>query len=238
MIRRRIRTVKNSRVLKEYISGLIPFLTSVYILVDRVSSPGPFVKCVIIKSSRDIVNASINPEAIPENISGKITLKKAYTGEAPKSSAASYVLLLNCFSFGITDKITYGILKEMWARRTVPKPNDTPATRNKSINEIPVTISALSIGILVTPIKKVRELFFIPEIPSAAKVPITVAISDDRRAITIVFVRAFMIPSFLKREEYHLRVNPPQRARDFEELNDNTIKVAIGAYNSININIT
>ena len=54
-----------------YISGLIPFLTSLYIFVDSVSIPGPFVKWVITKSSSDIVNASRNPEKIPGMISGR-----------------------------------------------------------------------------------------------------------------------------------------------------------------------
>ena len=64
----------------------------------------------MIKSSRDIVKASINPDKTPGNISGNTTLKKAYTGVAPRSSAASYVDTFVCLSFGITDNITYGIL--------------------------------------------------------------------------------------------------------------------------------
>ena len=48
-----------------------------------MSTPGPFVKCVMIKSSKDMVNASKKPEDTPGRISGNTTLKKAYNGEAP-----------------------------------------------------------------------------------------------------------------------------------------------------------
>ena len=60
-----------------YISGLMPFRTSLYILVDRVSTPGPLVKCVMIKSSSDMVKANRNPDDTPGRISGNTTLKKA-----------------------------------------------------------------------------------------------------------------------------------------------------------------
>ena len=52
-------------------------LTSLYIFVDSVSIPGPFVKWVITKSSSDIVNASRNPEKIPGMISGRTTFLNA-----------------------------------------------------------------------------------------------------------------------------------------------------------------
>ena len=48
-----------------------------YILVDRVSTPGPLVKCVMIKSSSDMVKANRNPDDTPGRISGNTTLKKA-----------------------------------------------------------------------------------------------------------------------------------------------------------------
>lgn len=73
----RMRTVRNMIVDSAYISGLIPFLTSLYIFVDSVSIPGPFVKWVITKSSSDIVNASRNPEKIPGMISGRTTFLNA-----------------------------------------------------------------------------------------------------------------------------------------------------------------
>ena len=89
----------------------MPLLTSEYTRVDIVFIPAPFVKCVIIKSSSDIVKASKNPDITPGNISGNTTLKNAISGVAPRSRAASYVTLSVCLSFGITESNTYGILK-------------------------------------------------------------------------------------------------------------------------------
>ena len=54
---------------------------------------------------------------------------------------------------------------------------------NRSIREIPVTISALSMGIFVTPRKNVRIFDFIACIPIAAAVPNTVAIRADKRKV-------------------------------------------------------
>ena len=57
--------------------------------VDSVFIPAPLVKCVITKSSTDIVKESRKPETIPGIISGSTTLKNAYIGVAPRSRAAS-----------------------------------------------------------------------------------------------------------------------------------------------------
>ena len=84
----RTSTVTKMMVDNAYISGLMPFFTSVQILVDSVSTPGPLVKWVMIKSSSDMVNAIRKPERIPGRISGNTTLKKAQVWEAPRSRAA------------------------------------------------------------------------------------------------------------------------------------------------------
>ena len=68
--------------------------------------PAPLVKWVMMKSSKDMVNASRKPESTPGMISGNTTLKNAYMGEAPKSRAASYVYLSVIFSFGMTLNMT------------------------------------------------------------------------------------------------------------------------------------
>ena len=68
---RRVKLCKGPQVLSLI---HISFFTSVYILVDRVSTPAPLVKCVIIKSSRDMVKAIRNPDKIPGMISGRTTL--------------------------------------------------------------------------------------------------------------------------------------------------------------------
>ena len=78
----------------------------------------------------------------------------------------------------------------------VRKPNFIPNVIKRSISEIPVTISALSMGIFVTPIMTARVLRFIACMEIQAIVPIKVAISEDRRAIRSVLLRAARITSF------------------------------------------
>ena len=204
--------------------------------MDIVFIPAPFVKCVIIKSSSDIVKASKNPDITPGNISGNTTLKNAVSGVAPRSRAASYVTLSVCLSFGITESNTYGILKVIWLIRIVLNPRLMPNAINPSIKEIPVTISALSIGILLTAITTVLGTFLILLIPIAATVPISVAISADKNAITSVFLKADIIVALLKSSEYQSSVNPPHLFLDFEVLKLKITKVAIGAYKNINMN--
>ena len=52
------------------------------------------------------VNAIKSPLITPGIISGTVIFQVAYAGVAPKSSAASYVLLFTCLSFGITERMT------------------------------------------------------------------------------------------------------------------------------------
>jgi hypothetical protein len=87
---------------------------------------------------------------------------------------------------------------------------------NKSINDIPVTMSAFSMGILVMAIIIVRGVFFMLFIAIAAAVPINVAISADANAIISVVYKAFMILSFLKSSLYQWRVKPPHLDLDFD----------------------
>ena len=75
------------------ISGLMPRFAIVYISMESVETPPPVVKKEITKSSMDIVKARIAPVTIPGEISGMITLKKARSGVAPRSIAASYAFL-------------------------------------------------------------------------------------------------------------------------------------------------
>ena len=91
-------------------------------------------------------------------ISGRMTLKNACLGSQPRSSAASYSLMSNCLSLGVTLKMTYGTLNAMWAMSSVGRPmmlsgrkSSPPAKRwyatKSSISEMPVMISGLTTGI-------------------------------------------------------------------------------------------
>jgi len=122
------------------------------------------------------------------------------------------------------------MLKVICDISTLVKPKVNLSATNKSISEIPVTISALSIGILVIAIIMVRGVFFILLIAIAAAVPIMVAISADKTAIINVVYKAFIILSFLNSSLYQRRVKPPHLALDFELLKDNKINIIIGAY--------
>ena len=75
---------------------------------------------------------------------------------------------------------------EICAIRTVVKPRVIRQAINSSIKAIPVTISALSIGILVTTIEEVRMNVRIRVIPMAANVPITVEITAAISAMIMV----------------------------------------------------
>ena len=63
------------------------------------------------------------------------------------------------------------------------KPREKRQATKSSIREIPVTISAFNIGMLVSPIRLVRSLRFNACIPIAAAVPKIVAIKADKRAM-------------------------------------------------------
>ena len=114
----------------------------------------------------------------------------------------------------------------------VENPSENRNAMKSSIREMPVTISAFSMGMLVTPIMVVRNFRCMDWIPIAAAVPMTVAIRADRRAMIRVVYRAFIICSFLNSSTYHWMVNPPHLERVLDLLKDSTIKVTMGAYRS------
>jgi hypothetical protein len=117
----------------------------------------------------------------------------------------------------------------------VVKPNVILRLKKSSISDMPVTISALSMGILDIPMRRARFLFFIPCIAIHAIVPITVATNADMKAISNVFKSACIITLSEKRLEYHFNVKPPHFALVLLALNDRTIRVTIGAYKKIKI---
>ena len=117
----------------------------------------------------------------------------------------------------------------------MPKPNFMPILKNRSMSEIPVTMSALSIGMLVTPIITEREVDFIFLNPTQVHIPITVAMAEDKSAMESVVDKASIISRLEKSEMYHLNEKPPHLALVLLELKLNTISVNIGAYKKIKI---
>ncbi len=96
------------------------------------------------------------------------------------------MLLSVCFNLGMTLKMTYGMLKVICEIKMVLKPREIPKAINASIREIPVTISAFSMGMLVTPMRRERGTRFMPLMAMAAAVPIMTAIREDKNAISSV----------------------------------------------------
>ena len=123
----------------------------------------------------------------------------------------------------------------MWAIRMVWKPREMPKAINANIKEIPVTISAFSIGILVMPMMMVRGSGFMLLMAMDAAVPMMVAISADTKAMTRVLTSASMMVALSNICVYQRRVNPPHWVLDLELLKDRTIIVTIGAYKKIRI---
>ena len=100
----------------------------------------------MMKSSNDIVKAIKAPEMIPGLICGTMTFVNACQGVAPKSMAASAKLSSKLLSFGIIDKMTYGIQKAMCAKSSVMNPRSILKVIKSSINPMAVTISGFIIG--------------------------------------------------------------------------------------------
>ncbi len=75
----------------------------------------------------------------------------------------------------------------------VPIPKRNPKLIKSSIREIPVTMSAFSMGIFVIPITTVRERLFIFTMAMQAMVPITVAVTEAISAISSVLKSACRI---------------------------------------------
>ncbi len=78
----------------------------------------------------------------------------------------------------------------------VPSPNLSPKLINKSIREIPVTISAFNMGILVTPMMIARDLFFRLIMAIQATVPMIVDATEAIRAISRVLKSACKMSLF------------------------------------------
>ena len=118
----------------------------------------------------------------------------------------------------------------IWDSRIVPNPNRTPRLINSSISEIPVTISAFSMGILVIPIMMARFLFFYHSLAIQAIVPITVAMADDKKSDEQRVVKSFQNDAVLEK----LGVPFQREASPFGPgyglaLKDRTINVTMGS---------
>ena len=96
--------------------------------------------------------------------------------------------------------------------------------------EIPVTISAFSSGILLSPIKSERFFSLIAFKPMQARTPTTVAATEAQSAIVSVLPSASMISWLRNISAYHFVEKPCHAFMLFPSLNERTISVPIGRY--------
>ncbi len=83
-----------------------------------------------------------------------------------------------------------------------------------------MTISGLTMGILLTASMVCLSFRFIPKIPTAARVPITVATAAASTATISVILKESMMSEFWNREAYHLAVKPCHTTRLLESLKE------------------
>ena len=98
--------------------------------------------------------------------------------------------------------------------RLVVLPNREPTKTNMSISEMPVMISGLIMGMFVTVFiaarsQRLRSLLM----PTAAAVPMTVAMSEALTARISVLRTAFSVSPSRNSSRYHLREKPENTER-------------------------
>ena len=124
----------------------------------------------------------------------------------------------------------------MWAMsmvqkfRLVPRPMSRPAKTKRSIREMPVMMSGLTMGMLVTVFmaeSMVRLLSLL--MPTAAAVPRMVERMEADRARMRVFFRAPRVLVSWRSSWYQWRENPENTDRLLPLLKEKTSRMAMGA---------
>src|ERR1043166_883708 len=111
--------------------------------IGSVVVPAAEVKLAITRSSSESVNASIQPEAIAGEISGKVTVRKVLAGGQPRSIAASSRLVSNDSKRACTTTVTKHMVSVVCAADTVQNPRSTSAATNSSSSASPVITSGI-----------------------------------------------------------------------------------------------
>ena len=105
-----------------------------------------------------------------------------------------------------------------------------PTNTNISIMEMPVMMSGFVMGMLVTVSRAARTaLLRSLSTPTAAAVPMTVAITEADTATTRVFWTDFRVSLSRKSSAYHLRLKPEKTDRLLASLKENTSRMTMGA---------
>jgi hypothetical protein len=130
------------------ISGDNPNFNIEKILIGKVVLSEPDTKKFIITSSKDNANASIAPESIPGNVSGKIIVVNTLNLLAPRSIAASSIELSNPENLALTTISTNGMQKVACDKTKVVMPKGTLSCAKYIKSDIPIIISGITITIL------------------------------------------------------------------------------------------
>ena len=104
-----------------------------------------------------------------------------------------------------------------------------PKAPKQIMSDRPVTISALSMGMLLAVRQAVRALRDIALMPTHAMTPMTVETTEAIRAIDSELPSALMMRSLWNISAYHSSVNPPHTARERDALKLSTMSVRMGA---------
>ncbi len=78
-------------VASAFISGDIPNRRLEKTIIGSVVAPGPATKLAITTSSRDRANDKSHPRTMLGKIIGSVITKNTFSGDAPRSSAASSI---------------------------------------------------------------------------------------------------------------------------------------------------
>ncbi len=101
---------------------------------------------------------------------------------------------------------------------------------NISISEMPVMISGLVMGMLVTVLMAARAyLLRSLSMPTAAAVPMAVAITEEEQARIRVFFRDSRVSPSRNSSRYHFSEKPENTDRLLVSLKENRSRMAMGA---------
>src|SRR5258707_12344515 len=119
--------------------------------IGSVVAPGPVVKLATTRSSSDKVKASIQPEASAGAMSGKVTVKKVFTGGQPRFMAASSSVISKVSSRDCTTTVTKQVINVVCAIVIVQKPRSMSTATNKSNSASPVMTSGRTSAAQIIP---------------------------------------------------------------------------------------
>ena len=114
--------------------------------------------------------------------------------------------------------------------RLLDSPSRDPTKTNISMREMPVMMSGLIMGMLVT-VSMAARTYLLRSLwmPTAAAVPITVAMTAEEQARMRVFFSDRRVSPSRKSSRYHFREKPEKTERLLASLKEKTRRMMMGA---------